>query len=229
MRLSLIFSKTVALAAPTFALVVATGCATTTAETDEATASEAITSTQCADRIKQRALDRALELSDTASVVSTHTLYGDERGYADAVLVRISDEVEPTDYLVVRSRLRNGVVSPATCSIKKTLAVAEGVLPDDSLVRGAIGAGCDASIRAAVLKKALKLSDTATVTGVKLVYGGDRTFGGVAIVRVSDETEPTDYVAAFSLTGSEQARAGTCKVRTTELLNEGVLPAIDGL
>ena len=64
---------------------------------------------------------------------------------------------------------------------------------------------------------------------MKLVYGGDATFGGAAIVRVSDETEPTDYIATFSLRGSEDEANGTCKVGVTELLNEGVLPDIDGL
>jgi len=51
---------------------------------------------------------------------------------------------------------------------------------DASLVRGRIGDTCGESIKTMVLTKARKLSDTANVQGIKLVYGGDATYGSVA-------------------------------------------------
>jgi len=214
------------------AVVLSTLGMTACAESDPAPVTgpeQNVTTAQCSETIKKRVLDRALEISDTASIIETKTLYGDELAFADAVLVRVSDETEPTDYIVVRSRLTGDAVDKGTCRITRVFGVADGVLPDDGLIGGKIGAKCEESMRAAVLTKAKQLSETASIQGVKLVYGGDATFGGAAIVRVSDEVEPTDYLAVFTLTGSEQEDAGTCSVRFTELLNEGVLPQIPGL
>lgn len=219
----------VALAASALA---SAACAEPSTE-DTSAGSDAITASACADRIKDKVLDRARDISETASIVSTKTLYGSDQrnnlSLADAILVRVSDEVEPSDYIVVRSRLRSGVANQGTCTIKKTYVVAEGVLPGDDLIGGDIGAKCKESIQAAVLKKALARSDSSSIAGVKLLYGGDRTYGGAVLVRVSDEVEPTDYLAVFTLEGEEERRATTCKVKFTELLNEGVLPAISGL
>ncbi len=214
----------------TLTAIGSTGCSSTEASGEDVGATEeAQTVGKCLDTVKAKVLERAFELSDTASIVSTHSLYADKDAFAEAILVRVSDETEPTDYVAIRSRLNKGVSNDNTCVVKKIKLVAEGLLPGDSLIRGKIGATCKSKIEAAILKRAKKLSDTASITGVKLVYGGDATFGGAAIVRVSDEVEPTDYVATFSLGGSQDEDKGTCKVGITELLNEGVLPKIAGL
>jgi hypothetical protein len=183
----------------------------------------------CTTKIEESALAKAREIDESAHVVSTVSLYGNEDTYADAVLVRISDEVEPSDYLVVRSRIRDGVVDAKECSVASTTMVVTGLTPGDELVKGGIGAGCQASIEQAVLAEATKLNEEAQVTGTKLVYGGDHYFGGAALVRVSDETEPSHYLAVFGLSGSQEADAGTCTVELVHIMASGLLPEIEGL
>jgi hypothetical protein len=215
----------------TFALV---GCANEGSEiaqaTDQAVKKGAMTEAECTKAIENKALDEALATNDTASVSSSVRLYGGEDSFADAVLVRVSDEVEPTDFLVLRSRLKGGAVEKGVCSITKVVRLAEALLPDDDkLVSGALGASCESALKAAVLKKAKAVDETASIVGVKQIYGQKSTFGGAAIVRVSDEVEPSDYIATYSVSGSQEANAGKCRVRVTELVNSGTLPTIAGL
>lgn len=206
----------------------AVGCSSETPDDGSVTGPDqevqAGSSASCTKKIEDTVLKAALEINETASIISSKPLYA-EGGFADAVLVRVSDEVEPSDWIVVRSRMDGNVGSDAVCSMKHVVKIAEGLLPpDDALVDGKLGDACKKSIKDAVLKKALELSDTASITGTKLVYGGGNTFGGAIVVRVSDEVEPTDYIALFTTSGE-----GKCTVGETELLNEGVLPDIADL
>jgi len=221
----------VCFAALTFAGL--TGCAASASTADEVeTATENLTSDQCTARIQKKVLERAQAINETASIVGMTTLYTGRQGdsFADAVLVRVSDEVEPSDYLVIRSRLRDGVVDASTCTIEHVTMVAEGLLPDDEkLADGEIGAACDESIRAAVLEKHEAITDIASVEATKLVYGKKTVFGGIALVRVSDEVEPSHYVVSYDVSGSQEASAGKCQVKLVEMLNSGTLPEIPGL
>jgi hypothetical protein len=219
-------SKLSALCLVTLSLAV--GCST--GADDGASESEgAVTMEPCMASVIQSAMKEAWKINEEATNTGVKKLYGDDRSYADAMLVRVSDETDPSDYVVFRSRLRDGVVTPSQCSIEKVIRVADGLVPDDGLINGTIGKLCESSIHEAVLEQAVELSETANITGTKLVYGGDRSYGGAAIVRVSDETEPSDYLAVFSLDGSEQAHAGACNVEFVKIVNSGLLPKIDGL
>jgi hypothetical protein len=216
--------------AGTFAGALA-GCSAGEAPVDTDENDAPVSATQCKDRIDKRVLTAALNVNETASIVSRVTLYGDDESYADAVLVRVSDEVDPSDYIVVRSRLRGNLVTASECKIDKVFVVADGVVPDDDdhLLAGKIGAPCMTSMKDAVLVEAMKLSETAQVVGTKALYGGDLSFGGAVLIRVSDEVEPSDYLAVFSQKSSQETKAGTCKVEFVHILNSGVLPEIDGL
>ncbi len=212
------------------AFVVITGCGVDSTATEAEVASDALTAPQCTAKITQEVLKRARKITDTAELATDNSyggvksLYGNEQSAA-VTLVRISDETERSDYLVIQA------FEPGNaCKLSKVLVAAEGRVPEGTkFTQGTIGKGCKASIEAAVLKQARKVSDEPTVQGMKLIYGGDVIFGGAAIVRTSDETDPSHYVVSFSLNGDADQRAGTCKVEYTQLVADGLLPPVAGL
>jgi hypothetical protein len=83
----------------------------------------------CVDKVKLIVHERALDLNETAEIVGVVPLYGSSTSgtvvhdtMQSAMLVRASDEVDPTDYLVV--------VDNSDCSLQSIEMLGEGVLPD---------------------------------------------------------------------------------------------------
>ena len=91
---------------------------------------------------------------------------------------------------------------------------------------------CKRRLERSVLVKARQINDTASIVGTKLLYGGQR--GGLdyisaALVRVSDETEPSDYLVVYDYRRNSRGNGTRCVVRSTEVMNDGLLPEVVGL
>jgi hypothetical protein len=212
------------------ALCTTVGCAVSPNPEGEV-AADALSAAQCSAKIQAEVLKRAQKINDTASIATDNafkgvkTIYGNDLS-GKLTLVRITDEVERSDYLVLESYL----AKKGECKIGKVFVAADGRVPEsEKLTVGGIGKACKASLEAAVLKKARKVSEDASVQGMKLLFGGDAIFGGTVVVRVSDETDPSDYIASFSMNGDADQKAGTCKVDFAEISADGLLPPVAGL
>ncbi|MEW6056795.1 MAG: hypothetical protein AB1540_09280 [Bdellovibrionota bacterium] len=80
----------------------------------------------------------------------------------------------------------------------------------------------------AALKRAKKLADNASVTAVKTLYSGTWAHGDVILVRISDETEPSDYVVITKR--SDEIRNKNCiGIKTTSVVGDGMLPDLQDL
>ncbi len=60
---------------------------------------------------------------------------------------------------------------------------------------GASDAPCQAELEEAIVHAALEINDTAQLVETRLVYGTDKTLGVAITARISDDTEPSDYLA----------------------------------
>jgi hypothetical protein len=91
---------------------------------------------------------------------------------------------------------------------------------------------CKARLERSVLVKARQLNETASIVGTKLLYGGERgglSYTSAAVVRASDETEPTDYIVVYEYRRNSRGNGTRCVVRSAELVNDGLLPEVQGL
>ena len=208
--------------------LIACGSAASSSGNGESNSADVVAA-DCSSKIEAAVLKQARELNEEATVVGRTVLYGDDDAYADAVLVRVSDETEPSDYLVVRSRLADGVVVPSACELEDVRMVATGVVPaDDELAGGPLSPTCASAIEQAVVAQAQEINETAHVTGMKLLYGDTTWAQGIALVRVSDDTEPSDYVAVYETEGPGRGGA-RCKVELVKNVDSGMLPDVPGL
>ena len=91
---------------------------------------------------------------------------------------------------------------------------------------------CATAVKSAVYKKYLEGDDTASITGMKLLYGGSKGgthYSPVVLVRTSDEVEPRDILVVASVSGDAEATKLGCVVRVIRTLEDGMLPEVDGL
>ncbi|MFY7994395.1 MAG: hypothetical protein ACOVP4_13950 [Bacteriovoracaceae bacterium] len=85
---------------------------------------------------------------------------------------------------------------------------------------------CKKVVYDAVLRKALKVSNTASVDGHKVIYGNDKynpAFREVVVVLASDETEASHYIVVT------QKNKNTCSIIHNDISADGSLPPVDGL
>lgn len=111
------------------------------------------------------------------------------------------------------------LLGAAVCLLSATGMAADYKLPS----------GCEKAIKSAVLKKAKDVNDTASVAGVKVLYGDDNTNGDVIIVRVSDEVDPSDYIVVTEKVQSARKKRVFCKFDHIHRVGDGMLPEIPGL
>jgi hypothetical protein len=91
---------------------------------------------------------------------------------------------------------------------------------------------CEAKVREFVWKEYLKDDETASITGLKLLYGGSSGglhYDAVVLVRTSDEIEPRDFLVVTAVKGSEHARTEGCEIILGRVLGDGSLPQVEGL
>jgi hypothetical protein len=184
-------------------------------------------SASCQAVVAKQVLAKARLVNDTAEVVGMIPLYGSQRSYGNALIVRVSDETEPSHYAVVTSRLDpdHGAVDPNLCRIARLEMIASGRLPELSEA-STPQAQCMDPAEHAVMQEAAALNDTATVTERRMAYGG-QSLAEIFLMRVSDETEPSDYAAIASRRQDDAASDGTqmsCSVSHVHLLGSGLLP-----
>lgn len=188
-------------------------------------AARAGTTEACQRKIDAEMAKEAIGDDDTASLVGQRLVYGDREGsFGDLLIVRASDEVDPTDFVVITSRLGDDGVDPVVCELEFASFINEGLLPDDLNDLEAVlpNEVCLEAIDEAVLAEAKKINETASIVGRAPVYGGgDSSFSDVLIVRVSDEVEPSDWAVVVE---SED-----CVVEHLSQLNSGLLPDFPGL
>jgi hypothetical protein len=214
-------------------------CATTTSSSEvaegEVTARK-FTEQQCAAEIEKSVLKVAKKVNATASIdtinhsksQAVRRLYGNAQT-AQITLVRVTDETEPSDYLVVRGG-KDGQINDRAgeCRLTRPYLAAEGIVPGDTnLAPGKIGAKCKGSIEKAVLSAANETNES--IRGMKLIFGGDKSYRGSVIVRTNSEDEAKDYLVGFSVGGDADQNAGVCAVTLTQMVAIGTLPPIDGL
>jgi hypothetical protein len=91
---------------------------------------------------------------------------------------------------------------------------------------------CKRRLERSVLVKARQVNETASIVGTKLLYGGQRgglNYISAALVRVSDETEPSDYLVVYDYRRNSRGDGTRCVIRSTEVLNDGSLPEVAGI
>lgn len=82
---------------------------------------------------------------------------------------------------------------------------------------------CLKTVKAEVLKKARQLNEEAQMYGYKVLYGAWLT-SFVVLARVTDETEPSDYVVVLR---PDHRETGTCKVQFVKSIADGSRADVD--
>jgi hypothetical protein len=184
----------------------------------------------CTADVEREVLKAAQRINDTAEVVQSKMIYGGSEVYADVMIVRVSDDTEPSDYVAIASHLRNDVVEPAYCGVSNVQIIGSGLVPEtlDNLPVVALDAACKSKIEKAVLDRAILINETATIESIKPVYGEDG-YADVVLVRVSDETEPSDYVVVASHDNAGVIDPKFCDLSVVEVVASGSLPEVPGL
>jgi hypothetical protein len=107
------------------------------------------------------------------------------------------------------------VENPSSRSVTFELQVSDAA-------RAGTTESCQLALDQAVMEQALELSETARLRDQRVVHGS--TSGDLVIVSVSDETEPTHYVA---ITNRRDPKV--CEAQFVSMINEGLLPDLNEL
>jgi hypothetical protein len=118
---------------------------------------------------------------------------------SDLYMISISDDTEPSDYVVVAEHGPNG------CQIKYAEMIASGILPQTEEASEA----CNKIVQDHVVKA---LANGAPISETKVLYGDKNTYGNTFLIRVSNKS---DYTVIT------KSKGGTCEVVHTAQVAKG--------
>jgi hypothetical protein len=204
-------------------------CSCATGEAVEPAGPDASVGEGCTGNIQTKVMTQALKVNPSATIASTDTLFGTAQSMSDVVLVRVTDPVEPSDYIAVRSRFDGLEIKESWCSVLRADRVAHGKVPGPSFISGSFSAQCRTALEKAAADQTPPANGTPKVNTSRLIYGGDQNPGGAAIVRITDNTGFSDYLAVFSNSASATNDAGittggSCQVLYVLLVDAAVPP-----
>jgi hypothetical protein len=154
-------------------------------------------------------------------MVETKVLYGGNRSLGSVVLARFADN---TDWIGFGS-----INDDQVCQVHSHVMAAGAVAAtlDEAAAKAVLPAkGCVEMIEADVKNTALAINETAEVIGSVPLYGPllslqEQTLFGAVLTRVSDDTEPSDYVVFYA--------PKDCSRKAMKMVGTGSLPEIRGL
>jgi hypothetical protein len=125
--------------------------------------------------------------------------------------------------------IRSGPLGAAL--VTSALVACSGGSPDDPRGKSDddIAPFCQEKIDAEVLRQAQEIADEPDVVGRRVLYGGEFAFGDLAVVRTSDETDASDYVALVSRLQDDVVTEGVCELRFVTMIGDATLPDLDDL
>ncbi len=180
--------------------------------------------TECQAAIEQAVLTEARALNESAQIIEQRQVYGiagqDSRAtYGDVVLVRVSDETEPSDWIAITHRNEGEHIAPSSrCIVDYVATLASGLLSDELATARAVLPNdvCLERLDAAVLGHE-SIAESASVLGRAPVYGESTDeYSHAMLVRTSDEDERKDFVVVYD--------AEDCVVENLTNLSQGLLP-----
>ncbi|MGE0172082.1 MAG: hypothetical protein AB7T49_04825 [Oligoflexales bacterium] len=198
--------------AQTFALALAlgvVGCKTAEPLDPDGLNLEKVELPLCMNVAEEAVMEKAAKINDTAEIIDSLSVYGEKTTSGDIIVVSISDDTEPSDYIVITER------EAGKCSIKYIEMIASGILPQAE--------EATASCSAVVTEHIQKTNAKAQISGQKVFYGDKNTYGNAILVRVSDDSGKSDYAVVT------KSKSGSCEVTYAEKIAAGSLPAVEGL
>jgi hypothetical protein len=165
----------------------------------------------CMAGAEEAVITKATKLNETAEIIDSMLLYGSKQTSSDVLMISISDDTEPSDYIVVAEH------DAGKCNLKYTAMIASGLLPQAEETTES----CKKVAQDHVLKT-LQQSE-AQVTGIKVLYGDKNSYGNALLIRTSDQSGRTDHAVIT------KSKGASCEIAFAAQVAKGKVPDVEGL
>lgn len=176
----------------------------------------------CIDKAEDAVLLQAKGINETASIVGSAAVYGNEASRKRVLVVRVTDEVEPSDYAVVVSGTENAAASANDCNIEFAGIVASGTLSSVPELEEE-GKTCDEDLADQALAAARADDAGAVVEDFHIAYGtSGNTYGKVTFFRTASP-DVEGFVDFVGITGIDDDNK--CQAKFVTQVSDGAPPA----